>query len=267
MTRSNKDFSSSYNQNMRLCLINFSCSSTQTSCGHNVFKSRIKAPTYFRIEKNTREINDLRSDENLFNARKYMSLHYILSLKSSFIVDVGHSSTAETLYIMSDIKDFHDNYDFFVITVVDSPKLLRDSLKTIRKLIEMGVPKYKLKIIFSRFKNIDMLSEQFYDFLSELKNHNIIYNTDAAIKESEVYEIMSEIGISFSDLSKEEFKYNRKKIEDFKNKERKKTITADEIEEIKLLSRKELAYRVLLTFEPILDNVFKLLFLISNENR
>jgi len=264
MTRSNKDFGSSYKQNMRLCLINFSCNSTQTSCGHNVFKSRIKDPTYFRIEKNSEGV---RSDEKFSSARKYMSLHCILSLENSFIVDVGHSSTAETLYIMSDIKDFHDNYDFFVITVIDSPKLLRDSLRTIKKLIEMGVPKYKLKTIFSKFKNADTLSKEFYSFLLELKKINVTYNIDAAIKESEVYEIMSEIGINFSDLNKEESKSNIKKIENFKNKKRKKTLEVEEVEEIKLLSIKDLAHRVSLTFEPILDNVFELLFPISNENR
>lgn len=267
MTPCNEKNDNSHKKNMRLCLINFSCNSTQTSCGHNVFKSRIKAPIYFRIEKNTREINDLRSDENLYNARKYMSLHCILSLENSFIVDVGHSSTAETLYIMSDIEDFHDNYDFFVITVIDSPKLLRDSLRTIKKLIEMGVPEYKLKIIFGRVKNIDIPSKELYDFLLELKIINVTYNTDVVIKESEVYEIMSEIGINFSDLNKEELKYNRKKIEYFKNKKNKNTIAADEIKEMKLLSRKELAHRVLPNFEPDFDNVFELLFLISNENR
>lgn len=263
MNPSNENNDNSHKQNMRLCLINFSCNSTQTSCGHNVFKSRIKDPTYFRIEKNSEGI---RSDEKFSSAGKYMSLHCNLSLENSFIVDVGHSSTAETLYLMSDIKDFHDNYDFFVITVIDSPKLLRDSLRTIKKLIEMDVPEYKLKIIFSRFKNIDILSEEFYNFLLELKKINVTYNIDIAIKESKVYEIMSEIGINFSDLNEENSKSNRKKIENFKKTKRGKSLAAGEIKEIKILSKKELAYRVSLIFEPIIDNVFELLFLISNEN-
>lgn len=263
MSYSNEKINSSDKQKMGLCLINIACNSTQTSCGHNLLKTRIDATDYFRIEKGNEGI---RPDEEYINTGKYLSLHCRLSLIDSFIVDIGHSSAEEILCVMSDIKDFHEDYDFFVITVVDSPRLLRDSFRTIKKLIEMGVPKYKIKILFSKFEKTNILTEEFYNFLLELEKINIKYNIDAAIKKSEVYDILFYMDIYFTDLNKNDLESNKIKMKELKKKNKKHSLTDKERKEIKTLSKEIFIQRVLSIFEPVFDNIFELLFPASNEN-
>lgn len=260
----NKDCDTPYKQKLGLCLINFSSNSTQTSCGHNLFKPRIKDPLYIRIEKTNEGI---RKNEKYYNASRYLTLHRDISLMESFVVDVGYLSTEETIHLMSDIKDFHDVYDFFVITVIDSPKVLRDSIRTIKKLIEMNVPKNKIKVIFSKVKHTDIPTEEFNYFLLELKKFNIKYNIHAKIKYSEAYDHMYILGIDFMELEKYNLEDNKHRLDLLKNKSRKYFLTKDENKEIEYLAYIILLQKVYLNLKPVLDKVFNLILPMPDGNK
>lgn len=150
---------------LNVCIINSSGNSGKTISGRWLIRPRLQDPKYYRIGYNKRNVV---GDEIFVPVEKLSDVHIeLMMMDTSVIVEVEMSEFERTIDRMSQMRGCHEDYDFFLVPVVDSSrKLITDSIRTIKTLINMGVPPHKIRIPFNR----DPGRHPAYNYFEELTN-------------------------------------------------------------------------------------------------
>lgn len=189
-------------------IINSSGNSTKTVTGRGLLRNRMLRPLYYRVGYSDR---DTKGEEFFIHAHKLEDVHEALMTYMSVIVEVEVSAFEETINKMCAMHGCYDDYDFVLIPVINSShKLIDDSIRTIERLINIGVSPDKFRILFNREEDngcdFDLLTNK----LEELK---ITYDLNAQIKNHEFYEKLDMLGVRYNDITECKLSADKKQLE------------------------------------------------------
>jgi len=243
---------------LTVCIINSSGNSGKTISGRWLVKPRLQDPKYYRIGFNDRNIS---GDEIFATARNLIDVHVELMMDTSVIVEVEISEFERTIDRMNQMMGCHEDYDFFLVPVVDSsPKLITDSIGTIKILVNMGVPPHKIRILFNRDPGRHSSYDYFEELTDSLDELKIPYDLNAQFQCYDFYEKLEALNLSFEDLTEHNLIEAKAHLKKIKEKGKIHRLTDTQKAAKAFYTQVVLVQRAALAYKSEHDEVFEILF-------
>lgn len=243
---------------LTVCIINSSGNSGKTISGRWLVKPRLQDPKYYRIGFNDRNIS---GDEIFATVDKLRDVHVELMMDTSVIVEVEISEFERTIDRMDQMMGCHEDYDFFLAPVVDSsPKLIADSVGTIKILVNMGVPPHKIRILFNRDPGRHSAYDYFEELTDTLDELKIPYDLNAQFQCYDFYEKLEALNLSFEDLTEHNLIEAKAHLKKISEKGRIHRLTDTEKAAKAFYVQVVLVQRAALAYKSEHDEVFEILF-------
>jgi hypothetical protein len=126
----------------------------------------------------------------LFNGREYMKAFNAILMTDNVIVDVGASKIEGFLSGMTRFNKLHIEFDYFIIPVTSGTKEQKEAIAMVGALEKLGVAPEKIRLLFNRVEA--SVDEEFHILLNYVvKNNNATVNTQAAIYENELFDLLA----------------------------------------------------------------------------
>lgn len=244
---------------LNVCIINSSGNSGKTISGRWLVKPRLQEPKYYKIGYNNRNIS---GDEIFAPVEKLSDVHVeLMMMDTSVIVEVEMSEFERTINRMGQMMGCHEDYDFFLVPVVDSsPKLIADSIRTIKILVIMGVPPHKIRILFNRDHGRHSAYDYFEELTDTLDELKIPYDLKAQFQYYDFYEKLEALNLSLEDVTERNLRDAQEHLKKIKEKEKNYKLTDTEKAAKAFYVQVVLAQRAALAYKSEHDEVFEILF-------
>lgn len=226
---------------MKIVLINYSGNVGKTTVARHLLAPRLKNAEFFDIET----INADGEEGNVFTGKQFQKLSALARMADNLIVDVGASNVEEFMERMKMQAGSHEDFDLFLMPVTVGRKQQRDTAKMMFDLIELGVPKKKIAVVFNMVERADEVPDVFNLIFATGEKLGIKINEDLAIHENEVFTLVG--------------KKSLKEILDDGKNYMELMVTAKTVEEKRDFSNKVGIKRLAVGASAELDNLFKLI--------
>ncbi|MGL4666837.1 MAG: StbB family protein [Saezia sp.] len=228
---------------LKIAIMNNSGNVGKSMICDNLLRTRIPDAEVIKIET----INSDGSNDETISAKQIKQVFTLIDTHDTAIIDIGASNIEIFVNNLRISNGAHEEIDFFLIPTTPKPKQQVDTLMTIEDLLNLGVEKEKIKLIFN-FHDNDLTVKQ---------NYSIIFSNDLAktleldkisnqmsISDNPVFDMLGELGYSFQDIANDK--------RDFKTLIR----STDNKEERIQLSHLRSAQRLAISFTQELDQTF-----------
>ncbi len=122
-----------------------------------------------------------------------------LFLAENVVVDVAASNAEIFLGGMNKFNEAHSEYDYFIVPVTNGTKEQRETMAMIGKLAALGIPPDKIRLLFNRVES--SVEDEFHILLDYVaKNNNATANPDAAIFDTELFDVLVDENFSMKEL-------------------------------------------------------------------
>ena len=208
-----------------------------------LLKPRIKQAQTIKIET----LNSDGSLDDKISSKNIKQVFERMDAIDVALIDIGSSNIENFMNNLSKLEGAHEDIDFFFIPTTTTPKQQVDTISTIEGLLDLGVNKQQIKIIFN-FYDPDLKVSQLYPLIFESslsktlgldKMSNVFTITD-----NPVFDMVGEMGKSFAAIANDD--------RDFKELIRS---TEDPVSRA-LLSHQRTAHRLATGFNRELDLTF-----------
>jgi hypothetical protein len=187
-------------------MINFSGNSGKSTLAENLFFPRMKNSDIIRIETFNSHGGD--SIDNI-PGKKYDKILEGITYFQQAIVDVGSSNVQDLIQLMKKYDGSHHLFQYFIVPTLANPKQIKDTIQTIESLLKLGIDHRKIRIIFNRIQNPNILEQEFSPlFLYNQNKNKCILNQQAIVYQTDFYDTIQEYKISFTDILKDQTNYN-----------------------------------------------------------
>lgn len=243
----------------RIAVINSSGNTGKSLASNYMLMPNMDLQSHYVINNLSMYYSKTYSDEIVLSVKDFDEVLKALSNLDSAIVDIAAHTTEYVIDIMKNNRGSHKVFDYFLVPVIKGQKESEDSLNTIKALLKLGVPHESIKIIFNNNHFSEVINEEFGYLLSHLDELKIPYDTNAAIENSPLYSMLSDLDISLPELLSipiEEKKNRQEYLRTKKITER----TEKESEELQALVNLIMTWRCAQSAVKNLNNVYQLLF-------
>ena len=229
---------------MNIVIMNFSGNVGKSTISRHLFLPRLDNAQLIPIES----INSDGSEDEQYRGSQFGELLDSLPFFDNAIIDVGASNVEDFTDLMKTFDGSHEFFDLFIIPTVSEKKQMKDTISTICKLEEIGVPAKKIRVVFNKHDHKNLVKNEFsgiFDFHAESKSFNL--KSDAVIHNNELFTRLHDSNSTVSDI-----------LEDPTDYKALMAATPDKNEKVRLmrfLSTKLLAS----TVKKELDTVFKVI--------
>ena len=143
---------------MILAVLNFSGNVGKTAVSRHLLAPRLGggAPII-----SVESVNADGAESKTLRAKAFGKLMEELSVVDKAVIDVGASNAEEFLNMMQAFEGAHEDIDHFIVPTVPRQKQMVDTVKTLRKLANMGVSAKKVKIVFNMMDRGDVVDDAF----------------------------------------------------------------------------------------------------------
>lgn len=229
---------------LKIAIMNNSGNVGKSMICDSFFKPRIEGAQIIKIET----INSDGSTDETISAKDIKGVFERIDSADVALIDVGASNIEAFMGNLSLLGDAHEDIDIFVIPTTPKAKQQVDTIATIESLLNLGVDKERIKIVFNFYDNDYSLETQYpiiyesdlFKLLGLDKMKNIFI-----INDNPVFDMLGEMGKTFMDIANDE--------RDFKTLIRE----SDNKEQRALLSHQRSAQRLAKGFVKELDVAFK----------
>jgi len=212
-------------------IINFSGNVGKTTIKRFLLEPRMQLEGSYSIESINEDGNE-GEDDIIIRGEKFEHVQRALVSLDSVIVDIGASNVEETMRFMGKIEGSYDDFDYFLVPVVKSPKQLKDSVTTIHELLKLGVDPERIKIVFSMVNNKEKVEVEFSDLIYALEELVVLYDTKAAVEFTEFYPNFVNLDITLAELLNTSPQDNREKVKEIKRKAKKDGVMSEADQEL-----------------------------------
>lgn len=212
-------------------IINFSGNVGKTTIKRFLLEPRMQLEGSYSIESINEDGNE-GEDDIIIRGEKFEHVQRALVSLDSVIVDIGASNVEETMRFMGKIEGSYDDFDYFLVPVVKSPKQLKDSVTTIHELLKLGVDPERIKIVFSMVNNKEKVEVEFSDLIYALEELGVPYDTKAAVEFTEFYPNFVNLDITLAELLNTSPQDNREKVKEIKRKAKKDGVMSEADQEL-----------------------------------
>ncbi|WP_407549670.1 StbB family protein [Xanthomonas euvesicatoria] len=169
---------------MKIAVMNFSGNVGKSTVARHLLAPRIDGAQVIAVET----INSDGSDDEAYKGRQFGELQEELLLLDAAVVDVGASNVEAFLAAMSQYRNAHEDFDFFVVPTVPKAKQLRDTISTIEALSDLGVPAKKIRLVFNQVEvdeTVERLFAPLVEYQAQKKNFTL--RPDAVMHVNDIY--------------------------------------------------------------------------------
>ena len=112
------------------------------------------------IETHNSASSKFNIDTIKISGRELNTLYKQLLINDCAVVDVGASNIIALFEELAknDVNNIIDEIDYFVVPVTNKSKIQDDTLKILLALIELGVPREKIKVVFNAVDDIKQMN-------------------------------------------------------------------------------------------------------------
>jgi MinD-like ATPase involved in chromosome partitioning or flagellar assembly len=222
---------------MKIAVINFSGNVGKSTIARHLLAPRIPAATVIAIESINADAGAGEASEKM-RAQQFGELQQRLLLEDNIVADVGASNVETFVSMMGEFDGSHEDFDLFVVPVVQAEKQQRDTIQTILNLSVMGIPANRIRLIFNMVDRIDAdvprIFAPMFDFYAQ--SPTFVLRTGARIYQSDVYKRLVEAGTSIDKILSDDT--------DYKNEIAKAAAAAEKARLTQLLMLRRMAGRV-----------------------
>lgn len=199
----------------RVAIMNFSGNTGKTTIARHLLKPRmLDVDEIIYIE--SANADEETKQGTTVRAAQFEKVAKNLMESMAMIVDIGASNVEETLELMRQIDGSHEDFDYFVVPMVESPKQRADSVNTVKELLKMGVEPEKIKPVFNRVGVTDDVEDKFADVIYALENMGVKPNLRAVITESNFFPKFEDMKTTLEDLFSTDIRDNKKRQNDLR---------------------------------------------------
>lgn len=196
---------------MKVAIINLSGNIGKSTIGTSLLSPRIPnigAENFFSVESTNTGAESEGIDLITLKGKQFGDMQDQLLRYDSAVVDVGSSNVSDWLKLLQQYSGSHEEFDYFVVPVLNDFKVITDSIKTIRALKAVGVDKKRVRVVFNRVEVDDDIQDIFAPIfgLSESEK-NCVVNPKSVIYNNQIFEMLKENGISITEVLNDETDY------------------------------------------------------------
>ena len=169
---------------MKVAVINFSGNVGKTTIARHLLLPRVKGARLIAIES----INADDSQGRSLRGRQFGELQEYLQTVDSVVVDIGASNVEDLLAAMQKYRGSHADFDYFVVPAVATIKQQQDTIATLVELSRIGVPAYRIRVVFNMIEDGVEVEQAFDLLLRFLKEHPVAqFSTRCCLGGNEIY--------------------------------------------------------------------------------
>ena len=176
---------------MKVCVLNFSGNVGKTTVAANMLTPRMNAKL-FSVESLNQDAAGDGVELKRLRAERFGELQKQILEHEFVVVDVGASNAEMFLEMMGEYTESHRDYDYFVVPTVKERKQTADTLNTIRALTKLGVEPDRIRLLFNKVSQRDVLHEEFELVFGEASGGHFVLNEDAKVMSNEVFELIKD---------------------------------------------------------------------------
>lgn len=169
---------------MKVAVINFSGNVGKSTIAKHLLHPRIKGAEFVSVES-------INGDDSLVasvRGKQFGALQESLLMLDAAVVDVGASNVEDFIKLMSQYRGSHEDFDLYVVPVVKESKQMRDTIRTVEALSEMGVKPPKIRVVFNKLDTDDVLEEAFEPiFAAHTYYKTFTIKKEALIESNDLY--------------------------------------------------------------------------------
>jgi hypothetical protein len=140
-------------------------------------------------------------DVDTLQGEQFKKLLNAVDNEENAIIDVGSSNAEDFFEQMQSFEESYSLFDFFIIPVTPVLKQQDDTVSTIKSLLNLGVKKENLLVVFNMIGRIETIEEQFSILNNfHLQNNAFDFNPNLAIKENEFYALNKGTGKTIEEI-------------------------------------------------------------------
>lgn len=175
-------------QNKKIVVMSFSGNVGKTIVAQHLLKPRIDNARVISVES----INSLhKKDTEKFKGKRFSEIMEISDEHNNVIIDVGASNIEDFTNMMKVNIGSHEDFDYFVLPVINGTKQIADTISSIMALSVIGVEKNRILVLFNKINNDDVISVDFKELFSFTEKIATI-NPYAIIYDNELFNRLSD---------------------------------------------------------------------------
>ncbi|MCG5076306.1 StbB family protein [Paraburkholderia silviterrae] len=232
------------------------------NCSGNVGKTTVTrellAPRMPHMS--VRQVESINTDDSagprveVMIAARFDELHGELMLGRALLVDIGASNVEEYLNRLDSSEGAQEDYTCFIVPVEPESKQMKDTMKTINLLADLGVDPKRIRVLLNKVELVksearEVTLRRLFGQLFELHEHDASFwlNHDALVPKNDVFTLAAAAGRTIHDIATDGVDYKAQLID---------APTASEKDRlVRLVGLKRKA----LSIEPLLDQAFNAL--------
>ncbi|MCA3786708.1 MAG: hypothetical protein IOC33_00370 [Burkholderia sp.] len=207
-----------------------------------------------------RQIESINTDDSagpkveVMIAARFDELHEELMRGRELLVDIGASNVEEYLNRLDSSEGAQEDYACFIVPVEPESKQLKDTIKTINMLADLGVEPERIRVLLNKVELVksearEITLRRHFGQLFELheRRGSFVLNEDALVPKNDVFTLAAAAGRTIHDIATDGVDYKAQLIDAKTGAEKDRLV--------KLVSLKRKA----LSIEPLLDSAFNAL--------
>lgn len=220
---------------MKIAIVNYTGTVGKTTVAAHLLSPRMGHAPIFAIETINETAAGMGVDVDQIKGAKFRELFRKLFLLDDAIVDVGASNIEDFLDGMLKFDESHQEFDYFLIPVTSGTKEQKETISMIATLADFGIPAEKIRLVFNRVEaSVEDEFEHVFRYIK--KEKNAVANPDAAIFETELFDILNVKKLTVEAMLNDETDYKALKINNPDASEKEKNFWGD-MAGLKLLAR------------------------------
>jgi hypothetical protein len=183
---------------VKIAVLNFSGNVGKTTISRHLLKPNLPACELVSVET----ANADEGEADALKGQQFAQLQQFMLTAGNVIVDIGASNIEELLRLMTKYKGSHEDFDLYLIPTVPDKKQQRDTVSTVKKLIEMGVKADRIRLILNRVEAYGNSLFAFEELLQAVSIYQpAIIDARWAIAENTLYQEIKHDSRSINELA------------------------------------------------------------------
>jgi hypothetical protein len=189
---------------MKIAVINFSGNVGKTTVARHLLLPRIEGAELIAIES----LNADEGQGQALRGRQFGELQEYLQTIDNAVVDIGASNVEELLGLMQRYRGSHEDFDVFVVPTVPALKQQQDTIATLAELARLGVPAFKIRLVFNMVEGGVEFKTTFFLVLGFLDERRVATaNPACRLGTNEIYARIRNQGIDIATLARDDTDY------------------------------------------------------------
>ncbi|WP_244589992.1 StbB family protein [Xenorhabdus budapestensis] len=185
---------------MKMAVLNNSGNVGKSTICQTLLKPRLKDAEIIRVET----INSDGTNDNKLSAKEFDEILKCIDDTDCTIIDIGSSNIEQFMVQMLEFQGSHELIDYFVVPVTTQDKQQRDSINTINNLLDSGIEKERIKVIFNQAEKDIEIRKQYSVFLADKTCNKITGDSPAVVYYNNIFNILTKSGLRYDDIYNDE---------------------------------------------------------------